>query len=155
MTTVCLLGKPEYDLRTELLSRQTARRALSTYQLRQPYENTIAIQTISLGAAVAFCNDLNWYLVRFTDDVLIREPSITDTEWLSKPLAIAIRENETDPDTIGPHLKVFGVEPLQEGPPKLVEPMYATMIDGSVPEYDLRPVERTETVYVTQSEWGD
>ena len=67
MTRVCLIGSDESDLRYQLLSRETARAALATYDLSQPFDNSIALETVSLGAAVALLNDLNWYLVRFVE----------------------------------------------------------------------------------------
>ena len=37
---------------------------------------------------------------------------------------------------------------------RLVEPMYVVRVDGTVPEYDLRDVEDTVMVRVTESEFG-
>lgn len=161
MTRICLVGADGVDLRAELLSRETAREALSTYQLRATYANTLVIDTISIGAAVSLLNDLNWYLVRFTDDVLVLEPSVSEEEWLSRPLATAIREGEVDPEETGGLLKIYGVErdagdesagPVGEG--RLVEPMYAQRIADSTPEYDLQDVEDTLVVRVTEREYG-
>ncbi|GCF16201.1 hypothetical protein Harman_41360 [Haloarcula mannanilytica] len=78
MTQVCLVGSEDVNLRYELLSRETARNALVTYDLREPFENTVQVQTVSLGAAVALLNDLNWYLVRFADAAFVKEPSISE-----------------------------------------------------------------------------
>lgn len=150
MTTVCLVGKPDVELRFELLSRETAREALATYDLTSPWENTVAVETVSLGAAVSLCNDLNWYLVRFAEEAFIREPSISETEWLSRELATKVRDNETQPGDTDEFLMVYGVF---EG--ELVEPMYVTRRDGAVPEYDLRDVEETVVVRVTEEEFGD
>lgn len=152
MTRVCLVGSGDYDLRTELLSRQTAREALLTYHLDRPYANTVAIETISLGAAVSFCNDLSWYLARFADTALVLEPSISQTEWLSQELAAAIRDGQISPEESTPYLMVYGVENGEHEKPRLVEPMYATRTDGTVPEYDLRDVDETLAVRVTESE---
>jgi hypothetical protein len=71
MTRVCLVGKEDVELRYELVSRETAREALATYELTEPYHNTVAVETVSLGGAVALLNDLNWYLVRFVDEALV------------------------------------------------------------------------------------
>ena len=71
MTRVCLVGAKDVELRYELVSRETAREALATYDLREPYENTVAVETVSLGSAVALLNDLNWYLVRFAREALV------------------------------------------------------------------------------------
>lgn len=119
MTRVCLVGEDDVDVRYELFSRETARAALSTYSPGQPYENTLAVETVSLGAAVALLNDLNWYLARFVDAALVREPSISEKEWLSRDLATAVRNDEVDPDETGDLLTVYGVDD-----DRLVEPMY-------------------------------
>lgn len=153
MTRVCLVGNDDVDLRFELFSRETSREALATYDIDRPFENTIAVETVSLGAAVAFCNDLNWYLVRFVDDVLVREPSIDDEEWLSRDLATAIRNDRVEPEVTGEPLKIYGVErdhPAEPG--RLVEPLYARRVDGDVPEYDLRDVDETVVVRISEDE---
>lgn len=157
MTRVCLVGSPDVELRAELRSRETAREALATYDLREPYRNALALDTISLGAAVALLNDLNWYLVRFADESLVRDPSISDTEWLSRDLAAAVRDGEVRPAETEHLLKVYGVErPDDGGLPRLVEPMYVTRTDdagGDIPEYDLRDVAETVVVRVTEREF--
>jgi len=79
VTRVCLLGDPDVNLTYELLSRETARDALATYEIEEPFENSVAVDTVSLGAAVSLLNDLNWYLVRFVDEALVREPSVSPT----------------------------------------------------------------------------
>ncbi|SDX56050.1 DUF5804 family protein [Halobellus clavatus] len=145
MTRVCFIGADDVDVQYELLSRETAREALSTYERHQPFANSLAVDTVSLGAAVSLCNDLNWYLVRFVDLALVREPSVSTDEWLSRSLATAIRDGEVRPTETGERLAVYGVE---DG--ALVEPMYVTRRpDGTVPEYDLRPVSETVVVRVT------
>ena len=149
MTRVCLVGSDDVDLRYELLSRETARAALSTYDLSQPFENAIALETVSLGAAVALLNDLNWYLVRFADTALVQEPSISETEWLSRDLATAVRDRELPPEETDQRLCVFGVDDNQ-----LVEPMYVTRVDGEIPGYDLRDVDDTVVVRVTAEEFS-
>lgn len=149
MTRVCLVGSDDVDLRYELLSRETARAALSTYDLSQPFENAIALETVSLGAAVALLNDLNWYLVRFADTALVEEPSISETEWLSRDLATAVRDRELPPEETDQRLCVFGVDDDQ-----LVEPMYVTRVDGEIPGYDLRDVDDTVVVRVTAEEFS-
>ncbi|MFB6168938.1 MAG: DUF5804 family protein [Haloferacaceae archaeon] len=148
MTRVCLVGSPDTDLRYELLSRETARDALSTYDLAEPFENTVAVETVSLGTAVALCNDLDWYLRRFADGAWILEPSVDETEWLSRALATAVRDGEVTPEDTGRFLKLYGVE---DGRP--VEPMYVARTGGPLPEYDLREVERTVRVRVTETEF--
>jgi hypothetical protein len=180
MTRVCLVGADDVNLRYELLSRETARDALATYDLREPFENTVGLETVSLGAAVALLNDLNWYLVRFVDEAMVLEPSVSETEWLSRDLATAVRDDTVEPDEIDRFCKIYGLEPASvddpdggesegterggvaegddrtdaTGPRRLVEPMYVTRTGGSVPDYDLRDVEETVVERVTESEFG-
>ena len=149
MTQVCLVGTGDVDLRYELLSRETSRAALATYDLHEPFTNSVAVDTVSLGAAVSLLNDLNWYLVRFADRALVREPSVSTEEWLSRDLAEAVRDGEVDPDDTAAFLQVYGL-----ADDELVEPMYATRIEDAIPEYDLRPVDDTVVVRVTESEFG-
>ncbi|UPM43111.1 DUF5804 family protein [Halocatena salina] len=152
MTRVCLVGRESHDLHTELVSRQTARKALSTYHLERPYANTVAIETISLGAAVSFCNDLSWYLARFAAAALVLEPSVSETEWLSQELATAIRDGTISPEEHTPHRVVYGVVSDEDGPPCLVDPTYTTVTDGRAPEYDQHDVDETVVVRITESE---
>ncbi|PSQ29505.1 hypothetical protein BRD06_02730 [Halobacteriales archaeon QS_9_67_15] len=110
MTRVCLVGAGDVNLRYELLSRETARDALATYDLREPFENAVGLETMSLGAAVALLNDLNWYLVRFVDEAMVLEPSVSETEWLSRDLAVAIRDDDVGHDGAARFLKIYGLE---------------------------------------------
>ncbi|QKY19399.1 hypothetical protein B4589_003030 [Halolamina sp. CBA1230] len=121
MAQVCLLGELESDLRYELLSRETAREALSTYALREPYANSLALDTVSIGAAVSLLNDLNWYLVRFVRTPLVQSDSVSETEWLSRDLATAIRDGDIDPAETGELLQVYGVEDSRPQDPVFVE----------------------------------
>lgn len=164
MTRVCLVGTDDANLQYELLSRETARDALAAYDLKEPYENTIAVETVSLGAAVALCNDLQWYLVRFVEDCFILDPSITETEWLSRQLATDVRNGTVEASDTGRFLRIYGVvrdgddeEPGDQssGPPvRLVEPMLVTRTDDQIPEYDLREVDDTLIVRVSEAEFG-
>ncbi len=149
MTRVCLLGKPDVSLTYELLSRETARDALATYDIEEPFENSVAVDTVSLGAAVSLLNDLNWYLVRFVDEVLVMEPSVSREEWLSRDLAQAVRNGEIPPEETDQRLKVFG---LVDGDP--VEPMFVQRVQGQTPEYDLRDVDETLVVRVSEAEFS-
>ena len=149
MTRVCLVGDDDVELRYELVSRETAREALTTYELSAPYDNTVALETVSLGAAVSILNDINWYLVRFVEEALVFEPSISDDEWLSRDLASAIRNNECAPEDSGRYLKVFGID---DG--RLLEPMFVTRTGPELPTYDLYDVEATLVVRVTEAEFG-
>ena len=175
MAQVCLVGSEDTNLQYELLSRETARNALATYDLREPFENTVAVETVSLGAAVALLNDLNWYLVRFTRDAFVREPSVSENEWLSRDLAAAVRDDELAAEETDRFLKMYGVgepentqrtddtdeetdeagaDPPADDPPRLVEPMYVTRTGPELPEYDLRDVAETLIVRVTEEEFG-
>lgn len=169
MTRVCLVGTPDVVLKYELLSRETSREALSTYDLSEPFANAVALDTVSVGAAVSLLNDLNWYIVRFVDTILVREPSISEDEWLSRELAEAVRSNRVSPEETGTYLKLYGVvngdreetdgtvgdggTVQTERKPRLVEPLYVRRTDGELPEYDLRDVEETVVVRVSESEF--
>lgn len=148
MTRVCLVGDPEVNLQYELFSRETARDALQTYDVTEPFDNSLAVETVSLGAAVSLLNDINWYLVRFVDEALVMEPSISETEWLSRELATTVRDGDARHEETDQLLKVFGVE---EG--ALVEPMFLARQQGEVPEYDLRDVDETAIVRVSEDEF--
>ena len=155
MTQVCLLGTADVNLRYELLSRETARQALATYDLREPFENSVAVETVSLGAAVSLLNDLNWYLVRFVDEAFVREPSVSDDEWLSRDLATAIRDDAVEEEDVGRFLAIYGLETAETTEqPRLVEPMLVTRTGGTIPQYDLRDVEDTLVVRLTKEEFG-
>jgi hypothetical protein len=154
VTDVCLIGSSDVLLRYELLSRETAREALSTYDLWQPFENAIALRTVSIGAAVSLLNDLDWYLVRFVDEVLVRDVSIDDDEWLSRGLATAVRNDLVDPDATDRFYKVYGLTAPEDGLPEPVEPLFVQRNDGELPEYDLVPdVADTLVVRVTEEEY--
>lgn len=144
-----MVGSDDVDLRYELLSRETARAALATYDLHEPFANAVAVDTVSLGAAVALLNDLNWYLVRFADYALVREPSVSTDEWLSRDLAERVRDGDLPPEATDRLLRIHGLDGDE-----LVEPMFATRVDGAVPEYDLRDVDDTLVVRVTDAEFG-
>ncbi len=155
MTRVCLVGSEDVNLRYELVSRETAREALATYDLSEPYENTVALETISLGSAVSLLNDLNWYLVRYADAAWVLEPSVSESEWLSRELATAIRDDDVDPEGSGRYLRMYGVvEDETDGTRRLVEPMFVARTGRSLPEYDLREVDDTLLVRVTEAEFG-
>ncbi|MFB6270290.1 MAG: DUF5804 family protein, partial [Halobacterium sp.] len=122
--------------------------ALATYDVQSPYENTLAVDTVSLGAAVSLLNDLNWYLVRLADEAFVLEPSVSTDEWLSRDLAARVRDGEVPAPETDARLKVYGVV---DG--ELVEPMYVTRVQGERPEYDLRDVDDTLVVRVTDDEF--
>ena len=149
MTRVCLLGDPDVELSYELLSRETARDALATYAIEEPFENSVAVDTVSLGAAVSLLNDLDWYLVRFVDEALVLEPSVATDEWLSRDLAREVRDGDVPPEETDQRLKVFG---LVDGRP--VEPLFVRRRQGETPEYDLRDVDETVVVRVSDAEFS-
>lgn len=149
MTRVCLLGESDVSLSYELLSRETAREALATYEIAEPFTNSVAVDTVSLGAAVSLLNDLDWYLVRFVAEAIVLEPSVSETEWLSRDLAREVRDGEVPPEETDQRLKVFG---LVDGEP--VEPLFVRRTQGEVPEYDLRDVEETLVVRVSETEFS-
>ena len=148
MTRVCLVGSDDSSLRYELLSRETAREALATYDLAEPFDNTVAVETVSLGAAVSLLNDLDWYLRRFARATWVLDPSVDEDEWLSRDLATAVRDGAVAPGETDRFLTVFGVD---DGRP--VEPMYVARTGGPLPAYDLRDVDRTVRVRVTAAEF--
>lgn len=155
MTTVTIIGSEDVDLRRELLSRETARDALATYDLTKPFENSLSLETVSLGAAVTLLNDLNWYLVRFADESIIRHPAVDESEWLSRDLAMKIRNTTVDPAETGEYLRVYGIERESPAHPgTLVEPLYVRRGADGVPEYDLRDVDETLVVRVTRDEFS-
>ncbi|MFB6359690.1 MAG: DUF5804 family protein [Halobacteriales archaeon] len=156
MTRVCLVGAEDVDLRAELIASETARDALSAYELETPFANCVAVETISLGAAVSLCNDLNWYLRRYAEDALVLEPSVTEAEWLSRSLATAIRNERIAAADTGTFLKIYGVvEPDEAGRPnELVEPLLARRVGEETPAYDLRDVADTVPVRITATEFG-
>ncbi|MFB6229130.1 MAG: DUF5804 family protein [Halobacteriales archaeon] len=153
MTRACLLGAAETDLPVDLLTYETAREALSSYDLQEPFANAMAIETISLGAAVSLLNDLQWYIVRLIEETLVLEPSVSETEWLSRNLAETIRDGEIDPADTGEYLKIYGLVHRESGPPELAEPMFARRVEGNHPTYDLRDVAETTVVRITKAEF--
>lgn len=155
MTRILLIGTDDVTLRVDLLGYETASQALSSYTIAEPYANTIAVDTISIGAAVALLNDLNWYLARLVDDALVLEPSVTPAEWLSRDLATAIRNEVVEPTETTDHLKIYGIVNPEDGPPWLTEPMYAQRVGDTIPDYDLRDIDDTLVVRVTANEFGE
>ena len=149
MTRVCLLGDPDVELSYELLSRETARDALATYDIEEPFANSVAVDTVSLGAAVSLLNDIDWYLVRFVAEALVLEPSVASDEWLSRDLAREVRDGDVPPEETDQRLKVFG---LVDGRP--VEPLFVRRRQGETPEYDLRDVDETVVVRVSETEFS-
>lgn len=157
MTEVCIVGEDDH-LHEDLLDYETARRALSAYEVAEPYVNAMVVETISLGTAVSLLNDLDWYLARVARDALVRDPSVSTTEWLSRGVATEVRDGERAPDDTGPTRKLYGV--IEEEPDdapgrtqrRLVEPMYVTGTGDDIPTYDLHDVVDTLVVRVLPAE---
>ncbi|QRV15369.1 hypothetical protein JMJ58_00220 [Haloterrigena salifodinae] len=191
MTRVCLIGDSDCNLQYELLSRETSREALATYDLRRPFENSISLRTVSVGAAVSLLNDLNWYLTRFVDTALVQEPSVSEDEWLSRALATELRNGDLEPADTAEFCKIYGLERVGPDPDagagsadesesdaaeptandaesdesadadetraettswRLVEPLYVRRTGGELPTYDLRDVDETLVVRLTEAE---
>ncbi|HKJ60250.1 MAG TPA: DUF5804 family protein [Halobacteriales archaeon] len=136
MTRVCLVGAEDATLPEDLLSYPTARDALDSYRLEEPYENAVAVETISIGAAVSLLNDLDWYLVRLVSEALVLEPSVSEDEWLSRKLATTVRNETVEPEDTGTFLKIYGVVSPDEvvdgdsvGPP-------VDDADGEIDDFD-------------------
>ncbi|QDX41636.1 DUF5804 family protein [Salarchaeum sp. JOR-1] len=148
MTRVCLVADDDSSLPVDLYGYDTARRALGTYDITEPWDNTVVLDTVSLGAAVSLLNDLNWYLARLTSDAFVRDPSVSRHEWLSRPLAREIRDGTVSPDDPINRLKVYGVE---NG--RLVDPTHVLRGSGGDGDYERSEYEDTVVVRVTQDEF--
>jgi hypothetical protein len=109
VTEVLIVGAEEATLPADLLAYETARTALAPYDLRRPFGNAIAVETISLGMAVSLLGDLDWYLSRVADAALVREPSVDETEWLTRSLAEAIRDGALDPEETADRVLLYRV----------------------------------------------
>ena len=125
MTEVCLIGTEHVDLFNTLMEHEVSRNALSPYSITIPFENSINLTTISLGAAVSLLNDLSWYLSRYVKEALVLEPSIHKKEWLSRQLATAIRNEEIRPRTSKKFLKIYYLSRSEEIL-KLTRPIFTT-----------------------------
>lgn len=150
---VALIGRETVDLRETLKASETARQALSSYALSEPFDNAIRLETISLGAAVSLLNDLNWHLTRYARWALVRDPSVTADEWLSRAAAESIRAGELSPAETHSHLLIFGIAAADTGPDRLLEPLYVRRDNGEYPSYDLHDVSDTLVVRVTPAEF--
>lgn len=153
MTEVALIGQDDTDIRERLRESETARQALSSYALTEPFENTIALETVSLGAAVSLLNDLNWHLTRYARWAIVREPSIATDEWLSRALAEEIRAGALMPAATDSRLLLFGVDRSETAPDRLLDPLYVRRSDGAYPDYDLHDVSETLVVRLTATEF--
>ena len=143
VTSVRILGKEDVDLRGELLTSETSREALSTYDfLETSIDNAVVIGTATLGGALALLNDIDWYLTRYARATEVLEPSVSEDEWLSRRLAERLYENReegTNPEETDEFYVVRGV---RDG--DLLQPLYSR---GEPAEYDLA---ETDSVTVTR-----
>ena len=146
MTRVRVLGKDEYDLRGELLTSETSREALSTYDfLETRIENAVVVETATLGGALALLNDLDWYLTRYARASEVLEPSVSEDEWLSRRLAERIYEGKIDADDTDEFYVVRGVS---DG--ELLQPLYSR---GEPAEYDLAETDFVTVTRLDESEF--
>ncbi|QLC32666.1 hypothetical protein EFA46_000055 [Halarchaeum sp. CBA1220] len=148
MTDVCIVAKEGKRLPGDLYAYETAYRALSTYDATYPWENALAVETISLGTAVSLLNDLDWYLARVAADAFVRDPSVSETEWLSRPLARDLRDGDGDPEERVNRLKVYGVE---DG--RLVDPTMVLRGDAQEGTYERAEYDDAVVVRVTKDEF--
>ena len=146
MTRVRVLGKDEYDLRGELLTSETSREALSTYDfLETRIENAVVVETATLGGALALLNDLDWYLTRYARASEVLEPSVSEDEWLSRRLAERIYEGKIEADDTDEFYVVRGVK---DG--ELLQPLYSR---GEPAEYDLAETDFVTVTRLDESEF--
>jgi len=146
VTRVRVLGKDEYDLRGELLTSETSREALSTYDfLETRIENVVVVETATLGGALALLNDLDWYLTRYARASEVLEPSVSEDEWLSRRLAERIYEGKIDADDTDEFYVVRGVK---DG--ELLQPLYSR---GEPAEYDLAETDFVTVTRLDESEF--
>ena len=146
MTRVRVLGKDEYDLRGELLTSETSREALSTYDfLETRIENVVVVETATLGGALALLNDLDWYLTRYARASEVLEPSVSEDEWLSRRLAERIYEGKIEADDTDEFYVVRGVS---DG--ELLQPLYSRREPA---EYDLAETDFVTVTRLDESEF--
>ena len=115
----------------------------------EPVENSVAVGTVSLGAGVSVLGVLGWYGVRLVDEALVVERSVAADEWLARDRAREVRDGDVPPEGTDQRLKVFG---LVDGRP--VEPLFVRRRQGETPEYDLRDVDETVVVRVSEAEFS-
>lgn len=146
MTRVRIVGKENYNLRYELITSPTSREALSTYDvLETDLENTVEVETASIGSALALLEDIDWYLTRYADFVNILEPSVSEDEWLSRELARELYERDIDPEETD---EFYAVRGLEDG--NVLEAMY---VRGEPAEYDLHDVDEVIVTRISEDEF--
>lgn len=146
MTRVRIVGKEDVDLRHELMMSETSREALSTYEMiSTELENTVEVQTASIGSALAFLGDLSWYLIRYARYAEVLEPSVSEDEWLSRDVARKVYNRELEPEETREYFAIRGVK---DG--EILEPIYTR--DPDV-EYDIHDADRVIVTRITEEEF--
>jgi hypothetical protein len=146
VTRVRILGDDGYDVRGELVSSETSREALSTYDfLDTPIENAVVVETATLGGALALLNDLDWYLTRYARAAEVLEPSVSDDEWLSRRLAERVYEDRIDADGTREFYVVRGVK---DG--ELLDALYSR---NEPAEYDLADTDFVTVTRIDETEF--
>ena len=146
MTKLRFVGKPEHNLRYELFSSETSKEALSTYEfLDTEIDNTLEIETGSLGSTLALLNDLSWYLRRYTQYVDLLEPSISEQEWISRQLAAKIYSREIEKNQTSRYYRITGIKNGE-----LLEPLY---VRDSPTEYDLHEKDSQIVTRIAEEEF--
>ncbi|GGM54281.1 hypothetical protein J2752_000617 [Halarchaeum rubridurum] len=148
MTEVCIVAEDDAALPDDLYAYETAYRALATYDPTYPWTNALVVETMSLGTAVSLLNDLDWYLSRVSRDAFVRDPSVSEREWLSRPLARELRDGDADPEEAVNRLRVYGVD---DG--RLVDPTMVLRGDAQEGAYERSEYDDTVVVRVTREEF--
>ncbi len=148
MTRVRILGREDVSLEYELVTSETAREALSSYdrvESEVEIRNSVVYRTSSLGGALASLNDLDWYLTRYARFSEVLEPSVSTHEWISRSLARKLYEREVDPEDTTEYYLVRGVV---DG--ELREPVYGK---EEPPEYDLYDTDDVTVTRISEDEF--
>jgi len=146
VTRVRILGKEGYDVRGELLSSETSRGALATYDfLDTRIDNAVVVETATIGGALALLNDLDWYLTRYARAAEVLEPSVSEDEWLSRKLASRLYQNRIDADDTREYYAVRGVK---DG--ELLDTLYSR---SEPAEYDLGDADFVTTTRIDEAEF--
>jgi len=148
VTRVRILGKDDVDLRGELLTSETSREALSTYDfLETRIDNAVFVETATLGGALALLNDLDWYLTRYARAAELLEPSVSEEEWLSRRLAERLYEDRNDV-TAEDTRDFCVVRGVKDG--EILDPLYSR---GEPADYDLAETDFVTVTRVDETEF--
>jgi hypothetical protein len=146
VTRVRVLGKDGYDIRGELIASETSREALATYDLLDTrIDNAVAVETATLGGALALLNDLDWYLTRYARTAEVLEPSVSENEWLSRRLAERVYGDRVDVSETDEFYLVRGV---RDGEP--LDPLYSR---NEPAEYDLGDTDFVTATRIDETEF--